>query len=64
MDLFGLPADYDTIHPICEKYGLLLLEDGAQGFGDIGTTLFPRRNRWDDMAMAARFSRITTSGRP
>ena len=25
VDLFGLPADYVTIKPICEKYGLLLL---------------------------------------
>ena len=33
VDLFGLPADYDAIRPICEKYKLLLLEDGAQGFG-------------------------------
>lgn len=33
VDLFGLPADYDAIKPICEKYNLLLLEDGAQGFG-------------------------------
>lgn len=33
VDLFGLPADYDAIIPICEKYNLLLLEDGAQGFG-------------------------------
>lgn len=33
VDLFGLPADYDRIRPICEKYNLLLLEDGAQGFG-------------------------------
>ncbi len=52
VDLFGLPADYDAIKPICEKYGLLLLEDGAQGFGgdikgkyacsfgDISTTSF------------------------
>ena len=52
VDLFGLPADYDVIKPICEKYGLLLLEDGAQGFGgsingkpacsfgDISTTSF------------------------
>ncbi len=52
VDLFGLPADYVTIKPICEKYGLLLLEDGAQGFGgkigdqiacsfgDISTTSF------------------------
>ncbi len=52
VDLFGLPADYDNIKPICEKYGLYLLEDGAQGFGgeingkkacsfgDISTTSF------------------------
>lgn len=33
VDLFGLPADYDAIIQICEKYNLLLLEDGAQGFG-------------------------------
>ena len=52
VDLFGQPADYDSIIPICKKYGLLLLEDGAQGFGgairdkkacsfgDISTTSF------------------------
>lgn len=33
VDLFGLPADYAPIRSICEKYGMLLLEDGAQGFG-------------------------------
>ena len=52
VDLFGLPANYPAIKPICEKYNLLLLEDGAQGFGgsingkmacsfgDISTTSF------------------------
>ncbi len=52
VDLCGLPADYYAIRPICEKYGLLILEDGAQGFGgslhgkracsfgDISTTSF------------------------
>ncbi len=52
VDLFGLPADYPRIKAICEKYNLLLLEDGAQGFGgsingkkacsfgDISTTSF------------------------
>ena len=52
VDLYGLPADYDRIIPICKKYGLRLLEDGAQGFGgsirgkmacsfgDISTTSF------------------------
>lgn len=33
VDLFGLPADYDRIEPIAKKYGLKILEDGAQGFG-------------------------------
>lgn len=52
VDLFGLPADYQAIRAICEKYGLLLMEDAAQGFGgsingkkncsfgDISTTSF------------------------
>ena len=52
VDLFGQPADYPEIRKICEKYNLLLLEDGAQGFGgsingkmacsfgDISTTSF------------------------
>lgn len=52
VDLFGLPADYIRIREITEKYNLLLLEDGAQGFGgmlynqracslgDISTTSF------------------------
>ena len=52
VDLFGLPADYMAIKKVCEKYKLLLLEDGAQGFGskisgklacsfgDISTTSF------------------------
>lgn len=52
VDLFGQPADYMAIRAITEKYQLLLLEDGAQGFGgrieekracsfgDIATTSF------------------------
>lgn len=52
VDLFGLPADYQTIRAVCDKYGLLLMEDAAQGFGgsihgrmtcsfgDISTTSF------------------------
>lgn len=52
VDLFGLPANYPEIKRICKQYGLLLLEDGAQGFGgsihgkhacsfgDISTTSF------------------------
>lgn len=33
VDLFGQPANYTKIEEICKKHGLLLLEDGAQGFG-------------------------------
>ena len=52
VDLFGQPADYQKIRKIVQKYDLLLLEDGAQGFGgmsfgkracsfgDISTTSF------------------------
>lgn len=52
VDLFGQPADYPAIREICDEEGLLLLEDGAQGFGgsigekracsfgDISTTSF------------------------
>ena len=62
VDLFGLPADYEKIRAICEKYELYLLEDGAQGFGgsihgkkacsfgDISTTSFfpakPLGEKW------------------
>ena len=52
VDLFGLPADFPAIRAVADKYGLLILEDGAQGFGgsidgkracsfgDIATTSF------------------------
>ena len=33
VDLFGLPADYPAIHAVADRYGLKILEDGAQGFG-------------------------------
>lgn len=52
VDLFGLPADFISINKIADKYGLTVIEDGAQGFGgrikdkvacgfsSIGTTSF------------------------
>ncbi|MDE7246803.1 MAG: DegT/DnrJ/EryC1/StrS family aminotransferase [Lachnospiraceae bacterium] len=52
VDLFGQPAEYEKIREIAKEYGLLLMEDGAQGFGgrigerkacsfgDISTTSF------------------------
>lgn len=52
VDLFGLPANYTEINNVADNNGLLVLEDGAQGFGgrindkkacsfgDISTTSF------------------------
>ncbi|MBQ0005295.1 MAG: DegT/DnrJ/EryC1/StrS family aminotransferase [Clostridiales bacterium] len=52
VDLFGLPADFTKVCEVAKKYGILVLEDGAQGFGgkigeqvacsfgDIATTSF------------------------
>ena len=33
VDLFGQPADYPAIKAICDKHGLKLIADSAQGFG-------------------------------
>ena len=33
VDLFGQPADYPKIRAICDKYGMKLISDSAQGFG-------------------------------
>lgn len=33
VDILGNPCGYDAIAPICEKYGLTLIEDAAQSFG-------------------------------
>jgi len=33
VDLFGLPADYDAIEPICAAHAVWILADTAQGFG-------------------------------
>jgi UDP-2-acetamido-2-deoxy-ribo-hexuluronate aminotransferase len=35
VDLFGLPADFDSIAPIAAKHDLFILEDAAQSFGAI-----------------------------
>ena len=52
VDLFGLPADFKAVRKVADKFGLYVLEDGAQGlggrigdkeacsFGDISTTSF------------------------
>ena len=39
VDLFGLPANYPAVKAVARKYGLLILEDGAQGFGGSITPL-------------------------
>lgn len=33
VDLFGQPADYPAIKAICDRHGLKLIADSAQGFG-------------------------------
>ena len=33
VDLFGQPANYDMLQKIAQKYGLIVIEDAAQGFG-------------------------------
>lgn len=33
VDLFGQPADYPAIKAICDRYGMKLIADSAQGFG-------------------------------
>jgi len=33
VDLFGQPADYPAIRAICDRHGLKLIADTAQGFG-------------------------------
>ncbi|TAH56693.1 MAG: DegT/DnrJ/EryC1/StrS family aminotransferase [Sphaerochaeta sp.] len=53
VDLFGLPADYDAIQRIADKYDLLVLEDGAQGFG--GTYKGKRACSFGDAATTSFF---------
>ncbi len=35
VDLFGLPADHDSIAAIAKAHGLYVLDDAAQGFGAV-----------------------------
>ena len=53
VDLFGLPADYRAIRAIADRYGLLVLEDGAQGFG--GTIDGKRACSFGDIATTSFF---------
>ena len=53
VDLFGLPADYEAIRAVADRYGLLVLEDGAQGFG--GTIGEKRACSFGDIATTSFF---------
>ena len=53
VDLFGLPADYQAIRAVADKYGLWVLEDGAQGFG--GTIEGRRACSFGDIATTSFF---------
>src|SRR5439155_25821619 len=33
VDLFGQPADYPALAQVCERHGMKLIADSAQGFG-------------------------------
>lgn len=33
VDFLGNPCDYDRLNAVCEKYGIILLQDAAQSFG-------------------------------
>ena len=33
VDLFGQPADYPALRAVCDRHGLKLISDSAQGFG-------------------------------
>lgn len=53
VDLFGLPANYDRIRAIADKYGLYILEDAAQGFG--GSIRGKRAGSFGDIATTSFF---------
>ena len=53
VDLFGLPADYKAVRAVADRYGLLVLEDGAQGFG--GTIGGKRACSFGDIATTSFF---------
>lgn len=53
VDLFGQPADYPAIRSICDKYGLKLIADTAQGFGCTLDGKHPMH--WADVATTSFF---------
>ena len=53
VDLFGLPADYERIREIADRYGMYILEDAAQGFG--GSLRGRRAGSFGDIAATSFF---------
>jgi UDP-2-acetamido-2-deoxy-ribo-hexuluronate aminotransferase len=53
VDLFGQPADYPAIKAICEREGLKLIADSAQGFGCTLNGKHPLH--WADVATTSFF---------
>ena len=70
VDLFGLPADIETVTEIAQSHNIKVLVDGAQSFGaschdqivgtmgDAITTSFFRQNLLAAMGMVARYSQM------
>jgi UDP-2-acetamido-2-deoxy-ribo-hexuluronate aminotransferase len=53
VDLFGQPADYPAIRAICDRHGLKLIADSAQGFGCTLNRLHPLH--WADVTSTSFF---------
>ncbi len=53
VDLFGQPADYPAIKAICDRHGLKLIADSAQGFGCTIDGEHPLK--WADVTTASFF---------
>ena len=67
VDLYGQCADYARIVPLCDDYGVLLIEDAAEALGATGTTAEGVVRPAGSFGRAAAFSFngnkiITTSG--
>jgi dTDP-4-amino-4,6-dideoxygalactose transaminase len=53
VDLFGQPADYPALRAICDRHGLKLISDSAQGFGCTLNGHHPLR--WADVTTTSFF---------
>ncbi len=53
VDLFGQPADYPAIKAVCDKHGLKLISDSAQGFGCTIDSAHPLK--WADVTTTSFF---------